>query len=90
MPFKVKVDPSLCIGSASCTAIAPNTFDLDTEGKAIVKKKDGTTSKEFTNFTDIDDSPKNITYAAQGCPVNAIVIIEVDDKGKEIRQVWPT
>ncbi len=33
MPFKVKVDRQLCIGAASCSAIAPDTFQLDNEGK---------------------------------------------------------
>ena len=89
MPLKVKVDRSLCIGAASCVAVAPNTFDLDREGKSVIKKKDGTTTSDFVNYADIGDDAKNIENAAKSCPVNAIVIVEVDDNGKEIRQVWP-
>lgn len=89
MPLKVKVDRSLCIGAASCVAVAPNAFELDSEGKATVKKKDGTATSDFVNFSDINDNPQTIDHAARSCPVNAIVIVEVDEKGNEIKQVWP-
>lgn len=89
MPLKVKIDRTQCIGAASCVAVAPNTFDLDSEGKAVLKKKDGTTTSDFVNFADINDDPTNIDHAARSCPVNAIVIVEVDDAGNEVKQVWP-
>ncbi len=89
MPLKVKIDRTLCIGAASCVAVAPNTFDLDGEGKAVIKKKDGTTSSDFVPLADINDEETNVMHAAKSCPVNAIVIVEVDDQGNEIRQVWP-
>ncbi|KKW36664.1 MAG: hypothetical protein UY81_C0018G0003 [Candidatus Giovannonibacteria bacterium GW2011_GWA2_53_7] len=31
MKIKVKVDPDLCIGAASCVTIAPETFQLNDE-----------------------------------------------------------
>ncbi|OGH18049.1 MAG: hypothetical protein A3F31_03885 [Candidatus Levybacteria bacterium RIFCSPHIGHO2_12_FULL_38_12] len=89
MPLKVKVDRRLCIGAASCVAVAPNTFELDSEGKAVIKKKDGSQTSEFVSYSDINDTETNIERAAKSCPVNAVVIIEVDEQGKEIRQVWP-
>ena len=89
MPYKVKVDRSLCIGAASCVAVAPNSFELDSEGKAVIKKKDGTQTSDFVHYSDINDNSQNIEHAAKSCPVNAIVIEEVDDQGKTIRQVWP-
>ncbi len=89
MALKVKVDRTLCIGAASCVAVAPQTFELDPEGKAVIKKKDGNTTSEFVNYSDINDDSQNILNASKSCPVNAIVIVEVDDQGKEIRQVWP-
>ncbi len=89
MPYKVKVDRDLCIGAASCVAVAPNTFELDGEGKAVIKKKDGSQTSEYVNYVDIDDTETNIEHAAKSCPVNAIIIVEVDDQGNEIRQVWP-
>ncbi len=89
MPYKVKVDRDACIGAASCSAVAPNTFDLDAEGKAVIKKKDGTMTSDFVNYTDIADEGTNIEHAAKSCPVNAIIIMEVDEQGNEIKQVWP-
>ncbi|MBI4080594.1 MAG: ferredoxin [Candidatus Levybacteria bacterium] len=89
MPYKVKVDRTLCIGAASCVAVAPNTFDLDNEGKAVIKKKDGTTTSDFVRYEDIADDETNIMNASKSCPVNAIIIIEVDEKGNEVKQVWP-
>lgn len=89
MPYKVKVDRMLCIGAASCVAVAPNTFDLDSEGKAVIKKKDGSQTSNFINYSDINDNETNILNAAKSCPVNAIIIVEVDEKGNELRQVWP-
>lgn len=89
MPYKVKVDRDLCIGAASCVAVAANTFDLDSEGKAVIKKKDGTMTSDFVNYSDINDNETNIFNAARSCPVNAIVIVEVDENGNEIKQIWP-
>lgn len=88
--YKVKVDRELCIGAASCVAVAPNTFDLDSEGKAVIKKKDGTQTSDFVAYEDINDNETNIMNASRSCPVNAIIIVEVDDAGNEVRQVWPS
>lgn len=89
MPYKVKVDRLLCIGSGSCQHISPQTYLLGKDGKSVVHKKDGETSNDFVGFDEIADTAKHILNGAKGCPVNAIVIIEVDEKGNEIRQVWP-
>ena len=67
--MKVEVDRELCISAASCVAIAPNTFELDQEGIATVKKQDG-------------DPRDTILQAAQSCPVNAIKVF--DDDGTQL------
>ena len=69
MSLKVKVDRLLCIGTADCVAIAPNTFELDDESKAVVKKQNG-------------DSDEKILQAAKTCPVLAIIV--EDEKGKQV------
>lgn len=89
MPYKVKVDRELCIGAASCTAVSPNAFDLDGEGKAVTKKKDGTATSDWVNESDINAPHEEILNAAKSCPVDAIIIVEVDEQGNEIKQVWP-
>lgn len=90
MAYKVKVDRSLCIGAASCVAVSANTFELDSEGKAVIKKKDGTTTSDAVSFSDINESEQTIEHAAKSCPVNAIIIVETDQQGNEIRQVYPS
>jgi len=64
---KVEVDRNLCIGAASCVAVAPDVFELDSENKAVVKNQAGA-----------DDDM--IILAAQSCPVHAIKVIGKDGK----------
>ena len=69
MALKVKVDRLLCIGTADCVKIAPNTFELDEEAKSVVKKQNG-------------DSDEKILEAAKVCPVLAIIV--EDEKGNQV------
>lgn len=66
----IKVDRDLCIGAATCVAIAPKTFELDTDAKAVIIK---TADQEIAD-TVID--------AARGCPVAAITI--ENEKGERV------
>jgi len=67
--MKVKVDRELCTSVATCVEVAPNTFELDDEGIAVVKNDKG-------------DAEETILQAAKSCPVNAIFVY--DDDGKQI------
>lgn len=58
---KIVVDRDLCIGSASCVAVAKRVFQLDAENKAIVIDPKGA-----------DD--ETIKLAAKSCPVFAIFL----------------
>ncbi|MBI4053977.1 MAG: ferredoxin [Candidatus Doudnabacteria bacterium] len=64
---KIEVDRNLCIGAASCVAVAPGVFELDNENKAVVKDPKG--ADEDT-----------IMLAAKSCPVLAIKIFGKDGK----------
>ncbi len=66
---KIVVDRSLCIGAASCVALAPGVFELDAENKAVVY-----------NETGADD--ETIMLAAKSCPTRAILVF--DENGKQI------
>lgn len=68
--YQVKVIRDLCIGAASCVAVSPDTFELDGENKALVKKES-------------TDTPENILMAAQSCPTKAIIIIDTET-GKQV------
>lgn len=66
---KIIVDRNLCIGAASCIAVAPGVFELDAENKAVVHNDKGA-----------DD--ETILLSAQSCPTRAIIIF--DEEGKQI------
>ena len=66
--IEIRVLRDLCIGAATCVVYGPNTFDIDAEGKAIIKEVDW-------------DRLEKLVAAAQSCPVLAI---EVYENGKKI------
>lgn len=59
--FEVQVDRELCVTLAVCIGLAPKTFQLDAEGKAVIKDPNA-------------DDMHTIVEAAKGCPVNAIIV----------------
>ncbi|HEU0050926.1 MAG TPA: ferredoxin [Patescibacteria group bacterium] len=79
--MKIIVDRNLCIGAASCVALAMKTFVLDQEGKAEVfnvsdKKQSADESSGFA--TERSDIRETIIEAARSCPTNAIHVFEDD------------
>lgn len=64
--IKIIVNRDLCISAASCVAIAPEIFELDSEGKAYPKIAE----------TDDPILIKKAKDAAENCPTSAIKIIE--------------
>ena len=56
--YRVEIDRSLCNGMASCVKVAPDTFDLDDEGIAMVSGEAGEGAIE----------------AAECCPFAAIAV----------------
>lgn len=59
--LEIDIDRVNCISCASCTFIAPNTFELDEQMISVVKE-------------DSKDSLKIIKEAVASCPTVAIVI----------------
>ena len=66
---KIVVDRELCIGAASCVAIAPGVFALDEENKAYIINKEGADNE-------------TIIAAAKSCPTKAIILY--DEDGRQI------
>ena len=66
---KIVVDRNLCIGAASCIAVAPGVFELDSENKAVV-------------YNDKGADDETILLAAQSCPTQAILLF--DEEGNQI------
>jgi len=66
----MRIDRNLCIGAATCVAIAPKAWALDDEAKAIILD------------TAEEESDEVLLEAAKGCPVMAIIIS--DQNGKQV------
>ena len=71
MKYKIKYDREKCIAAGSCAQIAPETWKLDDEGKAVLLKPEITEEELDLNVK-----------AAKSCPVKAIEIF--DEAGKKI------
>lgn len=71
--YNVNIIRNLCIGVATCVAVAPKVFRLDEENKAVLIE--GWEAER----------PEVILEAAGVCPTEAIIIIS-DEEGN---QVWP-
>ena len=64
------IDRNLCIGAATCVAIAPKAWTLDNDAKAIILD------------TCEDETDQNLIEAAKSCPVMAIILS--DETGKQL------
>ena len=62
---EIRVDRTLCMGSAQCSWYAPNTFDQDDETIAIVIDQEG-------------DPAEAIQTAIDSCPTRALSIVAKD------------
>lgn len=82
---KLVVNRDLCIGAASCIAVAPSAFELDQENKAVLIRKKGGSSSGETKREDLADGnidDETLLLAAQSCPTQAIILY--DEEGKQI------
>ena len=69
MGCRIVVDREKCQGIGACVGAAPDVFEIDKEGKAIVINAEGT-----------DD--ETILLAAEACPVEAITVF--DEEGEQV------
>ena len=66
----MRIDRDLCIGAATCIALAPKAWALDNEAKAIILDSAS------------EESDEALLDAAKSCPVMAIFI--TDKNGKQL------
>ena len=66
---KIVVDRELCIGAASCIAVAAETYEFDGENVVIV-----------TDPNSVDD--ETLIMSAQSCPTKAILLF--DKEGNQV------
>ncbi|MBS3149250.1 ferredoxin [Candidatus Woesearchaeota archaeon] len=74
--FKILHDRPVCIGCAACTAVAPETWEMNADGKADIKgcKEEG--SNQVLEVNELGNNQQ----AAEVCPVNCIHIFQKDKK----------
>jgi ferredoxin len=63
MPYRLKVDRSLCTGYAECVGIAPEVFALGGDNVCLIMDPEAA-----------DDEV--VLDAARACPVDAITVID--------------
>jgi ferredoxin len=66
--LKIIIDRTKCTGEAICVGIAPEVFELDEDGIAVVMGAEGADREA-------------ILEAAESCPADAIIVI--DEKSGE-------
>ncbi len=76
--YRIEVDWDSCVGSVSCTVIAPDTFKLDER-----KWKVFSTKAPLEVNSDTRDTFENILLAAQSCPFKAIFLYD-EETGEQI------
>jgi len=82
---KIVVDRNLCIGAASCIAVAPDVFELDEENKAVIKIKNGGKKSEKAQRENLENeavTDEILKLAAESCPTKAIFLY--DEKGEQV------
>ncbi|MBP9717858.1 ferredoxin [Candidatus Gracilibacteria bacterium] len=65
--YAIAVDRDLCVTLAVCLGVAPDVFELDAEGKAVVKNPNG---GDLATLID----------ACKSCPVNALILYHPNGK----------
>lgn len=82
---KIMIDRDLCIGAASCVAVAPSAFELDPDNKAVLRRKAMPPTSDATERTDLEDAAiddETLLLAAKSCPTQAIIVF--DEEGNKI------
>ena len=62
--FTVRIDRHLCVGFGDCVELAPDVFELDGEGIAVVRGEAAPVARE------------HLVAACQSCPVDALVVLD--------------
>ena len=60
--IKVEVDHELCYGAQNCSLVAPEAFEYDEDGRAVVADNPRATTEEYRQ-------------AEEGCPAMAIRVM---------------
>jgi ferredoxin len=62
----VRIDRHLCVGFGDCIEVAPEVFELDAEGIAVVRPEPPAVTRE------------RLVSACRACPVDALVVLDAE------------
>lgn len=68
--LSVRIDRHLCVGFGDCLDVAPDVFELDDDGIAVVREGTGPVTRE------------RLMAACESCPVDAMTLH--DETGKQL------
>ena len=60
----VRIDRHLCVGFGDCIELAPDVFELDAQGIAVVRAEALPVARDY------------LVAACQSCPVDALVMLD--------------
>jgi ferredoxin len=82
--IRIKVDPDLCIGAASCVTVAPESFELNADNKAeVLDHGKAPNAPSYERWVEVTEEEKeNMILAAQSCPTLAVYVF--DEEGKQL------
>ena len=64
--FTIQIDRHLRVGFGDCTELAPDVFELDGEGIAVIRSEAKPVARDY------------LIAACQSCPVDALVLLDAD------------
>ena len=59
--IRIRIDRERCVGAAMCVAVAPSSFSIDVQGKAVV-------------VLHVIDDGERVRQAAEECPAGAVIL----------------
>jgi ferredoxin len=60
----LRIDRHLCVGFGDCIDVAPDVFELDDEGIAVLRDESGEATREL------------LIAACRSCPVDALTVLD--------------
>lgn len=84
--IRIKIDPELCIGAASCVTVSPEFFELNADNKAFPKDPSVAAAEptQYERVVNVPDAVRDtIVLAAQSCPTLAISIFD-EETGEQL------
>ncbi|HLD27593.1 MAG TPA: ferredoxin [Patescibacteria group bacterium] len=65
--MKIKINKDKCLGCGTCVALMPEVFEIDAEGKSMVKTSEGLELEQ-------------VLMTAKSCPTGAIEVYDDNEQ----------